>query len=259
MIGAMPETTFEREAIAEFLDQLRAQVGAEVEIVSHPEDDPKDPLTVDAAVRVDDELWAIDHMRLAYEPTVVPAGDEAARKLRLPLEELANQGGCSLAVGVFPPRHDTRTRLEIDSYYSNILAKAEVVVSSGEDWFDLDGFTSVRVLERGSRPDAEAVQIQTWLAESGSIEDQVAAALKAPLAEKLLGQLAVAKRAGYRVMLLIDQVPDPARRQPTLFLASWSTVKIVVDRIMAPYPGVVDSVWFRARDRSFKNLAAVTG
>jgi hypothetical protein len=82
MIGAMPSTMFERKAIADFLNQLRAQVGAKVEVASHPEDYPDDPLTVDAIARVDGELWAIDHMRLAYEPTVVPAGDEASRKLR---------------------------------------------------------------------------------------------------------------------------------------------------------------------------------
>jgi hypothetical protein len=87
-IGAMSSTVFERSAIAAFLSQLNLQVGADAELVSHPEDSPIDPLTVDAVARVDGELWAIEHMRLAYEPTVVPAGDEAERRLRGPLEQL---------------------------------------------------------------------------------------------------------------------------------------------------------------------------
>ena len=247
---------FEREAIAELLNQLRAQVGADAELISHPEDDPSDQLTVDAAARVDGEMWAIDHMRLAYEPTVVPAGAEAERKLRRPLEALADHHRCCLYIGLLPRRRRATTPQGIDDYYTNILRRAELAVANGDDWFDPDGYTSVQVLDRGARPDAQIVEIATWLADTSSVEDQVVAALEAPLVKKLGGQLAAAKRARCRVMLLVDQVQDPCLRQPTVFLASWSTVKIVVDRIMASTPGVVDCVWFRANDGSFTNLTA---
>ena len=151
-MGPMPSTLFERQAIAEFLNQLTAQTGALVENVSYPEDDPGDLLTVDAAARVDGTLWAIDHMRLAYEPTVVPAGDEATRKLWGPLEELAGRYGCCLYVGVLPSRRRARTRKEIDAYYRNIVNQAEAAINSGQDWFDSDGFTSVQVSSGISRP-----------------------------------------------------------------------------------------------------------
>lgn len=253
-IRAMSSTAFEREAIAAFLNEFSAQVGADAELISHPEDDLSDPLTVDVAARIDGEWWAIDHMRLAYEPTVVPAGDEAERRLRGPLERLADRHRCCLFIGVLPPRRRAATRPEIDGYYSNVVRQTEAAIASGRDWFDRDGFTSVQVLQRGERPDAHSVEIATWLADTASIEDQVVAALESPLVGKLGGQLATAKRAGYRVMLLIDQVQDPSRRHPTLFLTSSRTVKIVVDRIVASSPGVIDRVWFRAGDGSFMNL-----
>jgi len=252
----VPSTAFERESIAEFLNELADQTGAVVEEVWHPEDDPNDPLTVDAAVRINGRLWAIDHMRLAYEPTVVPAGDEASRKLQHPLEKLAEQHNCCLYVGVLPPRSRERTQSGRNAYYSNVIKLAHDAIICGEDWFDTDGVTSVQVIERAQWPNADTVTIATWLAETASIEAQVVAALEPPLTGKLLGQLANAKRTGYAVMLLIDQVQDPNRRQPTMFLASWATVKKVVDAIVALYPGIVDSVWFRAHDGSFKNLTA---
>lgn len=250
----MPSTEFEREAIAELLNELSAQVGATAELISYPEDHRGDPLTVDVAARIDGELWAIDHMRLAYEPTVVPAGDEAANRLRGPLEGLADRHRCCLCIGVLPPRHRSATRRDIDAYYSNIVWQAETAVTSGADWFHDDGFTSVQVRQRGERPDAQSVEIVTWLADTASIEYQVVAALESALVSKLGGQLRAAQQSGYRVRLLIDQVQDPGRRQPTAFLASCWTVKVVVDRIVACSPGVIDSVWLRAADGSFMKL-----
>lgn len=250
----MSSTVFEREAIAELLNELRAQVGADAELISHPEDDLSDPLTVDAVARIDREVWAIDHMRLTYEPTVVPAGDDAERSLRGRLEWLADRHRCCLSVGVLPPRRRAATPAEIDAYYSNIVSRAEAAIASGDDWFERDGFTSVQVLQRGERRDAQSVKIATWLADTASIEDQIVVALESSLVAKLAGQLAAAKCAGYRVMLLIDQVQDSTQRQPSLFLASWWAVKIVVDRIVASAPEVIDCVWFRAGDGLFMNL-----
>jgi hypothetical protein len=129
-------------------------------------------------------------------------------------------------------------------------------LAAGEDWFAPDGASSVQVLEPGERPNAEAVEIATWLGGDSSLEGQVIAAVDAPLNEKLRGQLAEAKRVGHAVMLLLDQVPDSARRQRAMFLASWATVKIVVDRIIALYPGVVDCVWLRESDGGSRNLTA---
>lgn len=251
--GGVSSTAFERDAISEFIDKLNAQRYAHVQLVSHPEDHPAEPLTVDAVALDDGELWAIDHMRLAYEPTVVPAGDEADRRLRRPLEKLAEEHGCCLYVGVLPPRR-VAGRIRIDAYYANVLSRAEQAVTGGEDWFDIDGFTSVQVVAHHDTPNARAVELATWFAGTGSVEEQVDAALKTPLLKKLDGQLAVAKAAGYRVMLLVDQVRDVSRRQPTVFLASWQTVKIVVDRIVALHRDVLDCVWFRAGDGSFTNL-----
>lgn len=249
----MPSTVFEREAITEFLDELRAKVGVDAELISYPEDDLSHPLTVDAAARIDGTLWAIEHMRLAYEPTVLPSSDDAERRLRGQLESLADRHRCCLFVGVLPPRRHAEARPEIDAYYSDIVKHAEEAISSGDDWFDGDGFTSVQVFEREG-PNPESVEIATWLADTASIEGQVVAALESSLVGKLGGQLVAAKRAGYAVMLLIDQVHDPARRQPSVFLASSLTVRVVVDRIVASAPGVVDCIWFRGGDGSLSEL-----
>lgn len=152
------------------------------------------------------------------------------------------------------PRRSEVNRAEIDDYYSEVLSRAEAALSSGEDWFDPDGCTTVQVGELGTRSDAQSVEIWTWLADSPNVEDHVSAALHPPLVGKLGGQLSAAHRAGYRVMLLIDQVQDLGRRQPMMFLSSWGTVKGVVDRIVSSSPGVIDSVWFRASDGSFRSL-----
>ena len=194
---------------------------------------------------IDGDLWAIDHMRLAYEPTLVAAKDDAERRLRGPLEQLARRYDCSLAISVLPPRHATASRSAIDAYYANIKQQAEDAIVTGDDWSDTDGFTSVHVTARTDDPNVGVVDIRTWLSSTASIEEQVAAAVGPPLVAKLGGQLVDAKRAGRRVMLLVDQVKDPTVRQPAQFLPSWPTVKLVVGRIVASSPGVIDCVWFR--------------
>lgn len=204
-IRVVSSTAFEREAIADFLSELSAQIGSDVELISHPEDDLSDPLTVDVAARIDGESWAIDHIRLAYEPTVVPAGDEAERRLRRPLEELAERHQCCLLIGVLPPRRRAATHTEIDAYYSKVVRQAEVAIVTGNDWFDLDGCTSVQVRERGERPDARGDEIATWLAATASVRSMSSPRWRVPWSAKLGGQLAAAKREGYRVCLLIDR------------------------------------------------------
>jgi hypothetical protein len=243
----MPSTTFERDAITGFLNQLTAETGAEVGPVSHPEDDPRNPLTVDALVEVDGESWAIDHMRLVYERTVIPSADDAHRRLRESLREVARRHGRSLNVAVLPPRrHCAMTGEQINAYYARIVAKAEESAASGQNWFDLDATTSVQVRDRQDAPNPPSVEIATWMAEDASIEAQVVAALQEPVREKVRGQLAAAKAAGSRVLLLIDQMQDPTRRQPALFLASPATVTHVVLGILGGTPDIVDSVWFRS-------------
>jgi hypothetical protein len=157
-------------------------------------------------------------------------------------------------------------------YYDKVLKLTEVALRTGIDQFDPDGFTTVRVSTPQSPDGRELVELQCFLAGTtavearsptapappfASIEDQVSAGLEAPLRSKLSGQLKRAKNAGYHVMLLIDQVEDPASRQTSQFLASPATVGVVVTRVLSSFPNVVDSVWFRNRDGAFTNLVPV--
>jgi hypothetical protein len=73
------------------------------EMVGHPEDDPTCPLNVDALVDIDGVVWAVDHMRLVYEPDLVPAVDEVGEVLRAALERVAVEYDRYLVVVYVPP------------------------------------------------------------------------------------------------------------------------------------------------------------
>jgi len=194
-------------------------------------------------------------VRLTFEPTVVPAHEEAERRLKGQLEELASEHDRRIVVGVMPPRRRFISKRGTREYYARLVGMVEEALTTGADWLDEgDGITSVQVLGSGVFPAGERVSLVLSYGDNPLVGAQVAAGLEDVLRSKLTGQLAVAKRSGYSVMLLIDQVQDPASRQPSMFLASVETVTVVVQSILREHPGVVNAVWFRDRTGGFTNM-----
>jgi hypothetical protein len=107
----MPSQDFERAAISAFCKALAEQTGERVQVVEHPEDTPNQPVTVDAVVDHEGEFWAVDHVRLVYEPAVIPANAEAERVLIPTLRDLASRHNKVLYVSVMPPRRATSLAL----------------------------------------------------------------------------------------------------------------------------------------------------
>jgi hypothetical protein len=257
---------FDRVALGEFCDGLRER-GVAATLLSHPEDDPASPLTVDALVRIDGEVcevWAVDHMRLVYEPDLLPAMDDVAESLRTELASLALECDLYLVVSYLPPgRHEKREsgragrrarEREREIFVEQMVAAARQAVTTGNDLFLPDGYTTVQ-LSRTALPGGERVRLMPWTASDSSLEAQVRAGLAEPLRGKLSGQLARPKAAGYPVMLLIDQAQDRDSSHPSHFLASAGTVRPLVEEILAEAPGIVDQVWLRDRSKRLHRLA----
>ena len=90
---------WERKALEGLVEHLRNQNHV-ARITSWPENDPADPLSVDARIVIDGQEWAADHQRIVYD-SQHPAAEKAARNyLRPRLEELASRH----RVGFYPPR-----------------------------------------------------------------------------------------------------------------------------------------------------------
>ena len=221
---------FDRRAIREFCESLSAQTGVTATVLCHPEDDSSSPLTVDALLDISGEVWAVDHVRLVYDCALIPAVDDIADRLRSALQQLATEHDRYLIVNYLPPglsstasekgRAGKRAReAERAAFVDKIVGLAMQAVTTGDDRFLHDGLNTVRfALSRPS--DGERVHLMAWGSGGTFLDAQVAAGLADALRAKVADQLANAKEAGYRVMLLIDQVQDPASRQPSFFLAT---------------------------------------
>ena len=254
---------FDRVAVQEFCDALAEQQGVVAAVISHPEDDPASPLTVDALVSVDGAVWAADHMRLVYERDLIPAVDDVAERLRAELEKLAVEYDRYFVVTYVPPglakereggRAGRRARtVERDAFVDRVVALGRQAVTTGNDRFLHDGYTTVRFALR-PMPDGQRVQLMAWGSNGPWLEAQVHAGLAEPLRGKVSGQLARAKAAGYPVMLIIDQVQDPDSDQPSQFLATAGTVRPLVEAVLQETPGIVDTVWFRDRNKRLHKL-----
>jgi hypothetical protein len=237
----------EQVAILGLCAALRLR-GTPATILKVPEDDPSDPLTVDALLRLDGQEWAVEHARVAYQSRLVPASDSVRRALQGPLEELTKGRGRGLWVSVLPPPPPIGSP-EGRAYCERVRSVAEAALDSGEAAFDDDGFTTVQLI------DDPTVAICTFLAADPRKGSQVEEGIAGAVRKKLSGQLLRAKQAGYKVLLLLDQVQPASSRQPSRFLASPQTVAAVVRPLLDAQQGVVDEVWLRDPHANFHMLA----
>ena len=108
MSPVQSQRDFERTAISGLASHLRS-LGHNVEELGHPEDDPSNPLNVDAEWRSDDEPWAVEHSRIVYDHQAIPAEKAAERYLRPKLEAIARKYGVWLQLGFHAPDGRTAT------------------------------------------------------------------------------------------------------------------------------------------------------
>jgi hypothetical protein len=187
------------------------------------------------------EVWAIDHVRLVYDAGLVPALDDIADDLRTVLERLATEHDRHLIVSYVVPVLSETERLkarerrrvrnaERQAVIDRVMALATQAVTTGRDRFLHDGYTTVRFAV-STPTDGERVHLYAVTSAGPWLDAQVDEGLANALGSKVNEQLANAKQAGYRVMLLIDQIQDPMSSQPSQFLATTETVRTLVDRV----------------------------
>lgn len=106
---------FERRALAGLCAHLSLS-GLPSRVVSHPEDDPDDPLTVDARLDVAGIAFAADHSRVQYDNRRIPA-ERAAEGYLLPrLDAISRQEGCALHLQMCAPRWARGAPRPVDQY-----------------------------------------------------------------------------------------------------------------------------------------------
>ena len=237
---------WERKALEGLVEHLRDQNHV-ARITSWPEDEPADPLSVDARIVIDGQEWAADHQRIVYDPKH-PAAEKAARNyLRPRLEELAYRHKVGFNVGFYPPRWGKGDPLPTQAW-DRIVAVASEAGASGRRFEEL-GLLSVWPM-----PPSWGVQFLVWAAEDASLGSQYEKALRAPLNEKLSGQLRRAKDLGFPVLLLLDQLPEPDSEAWSMWAPEHGTLALVLSKLLNSALGVVDAVWLREATENFRQL-----
>jgi hypothetical protein len=119
---------FERAALAGLCTHLSSG-GLPSRIVSHPEDDPDDLLTVDARLDVAGIAFAADHSRVQYDNRRIPAERSAERYLIPRLDAISRQAGCPLHVQMCAPRW-TRDEPRPLARYEEVIKLASTAASN---------------------------------------------------------------------------------------------------------------------------------
>jgi hypothetical protein len=241
----------EDEAFEDLLHFLRLQ-GAEAEIVSRPDRDRSDPLTVDAILRWDGALMAVDHCLLSRPADLVPAADRGKAELTRLLQPIAVESGRLLLVS-FQPQVGVQGARWGEHYYRCFVELARMAVAADQQAELSDGISAVRAVlpPQGGEPGVGFLYVDD-ITGTGLISAQVDAGIREALLSKLNKQLRKAKTQGYWTGLLVDQQPRPGRHS-SIWPARPETVAAVVRDLIAEHerdnPHVLDVVWFRATRR----------
>ena len=234
------ELEHSRLAIEALADMLHAVV------LGHPEDDPSkwDTLTVDAVLDIGGVQWAVEHLRVTWEPSVTPARSDVERHLRPRLEALARAHHVGLYVGLYPTRGDERS-----GQYDEIVAIAERVCRSRQDHYGADGFTIVVVIS-----DVGEVKLADFQSDDPFIGSQIARQLVPAIRGKVQGQLLRASALGYSVGLLLDQTQPIGVAHRSIPYGSRETVQRVVTSALEPRSWGPDRIWLRDHSGAFHTL-----
>ncbi len=232
----------EEGALQALVGELRAR-GRDAKLVARPDVDGHPELTTDAIIDIDGREWAVDHCLVSRPEELPPAMAQAEAMLRSRLQVVAEQYQCGLHVSYLPQAQDGRSRRDIERYYEDVIQTATLAARTGEIQGGSDAFIMVQVFP--ADPAAALLAPFTDTTGSAFLGTQVEAGLSRALTKKLTQQLKRAKDAGWPVALLLDQVPRPESRNPTVQVASAYTIAQVTQRLLNKYPGVVDQVWLR--------------
>lgn len=243
--GVVTRRDWERHAIRGLLDVL--SVGETVRLLGHPEDDPTSPLTVDALVDRDGQVWAIEHMRLALDDRLPPAVAEVDQQLKDFVGELSASLNVRIGVAVQPPAGNTKARRR---YFANLRSIIEVAAANHEDVVLEDG-TQVLV-----DPGGAGSRVSTWMQDTADLTQLVRRTSGPVLARKLEEQLSPASAEVDRIALLLDQQHPPDTRQWPNWLAQRpGTILDGLGDSLATYPGLIDEIWLRDTSETYKRLA----
>ncbi|MGW1167846.1 hypothetical protein [Streptomyces sp. NPDC002550] len=237
------KSDYEDVALQALCVELRAR-GHDATIITRPDADPQHPLTVDALFAIDGEEWAIDHCLLSRPPLLTPALNAAETALKDKLGALAREHGCLISVSYLPQTGERGTKWGED-YYNKLIEMAKEAIQTGAFVTGADGCATAAAVPTET-PDVSLVAF-TSMTTNPSIGSQIELGLRAPLLKKLDGQFRVAKDAGYRTALLLDQQPRPGSH--TVWLGGPTTIAAVANGIMRNHresnPKVLDQVWLR--------------
>lgn len=233
--------TWERQAIAD----LCGIVGAKV--IGFPEDEPANDLTVDALVLREDRRWAVEHTRLTLHSALRPASEEAQRELKPYLEVLSASVGIGIVVTVQPPTGVSSARRR--RHYEALRRRVDEAVHAMEDEV-LDDGTQI-LLTRGT----SRAEVNTWMQHTADLRQYVADQRAPLIRRKLERQLAPAKAAGLKTLLLCDQQAPPSSQQWSFWLArSPSTVLGGLLPVLREFHKTLDELWLRDMEGGYHPL-----
>lgn len=243
--GTRSSRFVEIAAIGQLVGHLRAH-GIDVIEVGHPEDDPTSAVNVDSELLIEGERWAAEHTRIVYDHLAVAAEEAAEGYLRPKLERLAGDFGVALSVAFYAPRWSGKQLPT--KYWDGVFELAERAARTVSFVGDERGNS---VFAATGNP---CVSFVFFASENSAVGDQYKNALTSPLSAKLSGQLRVAKENGFKVLLLLDQVPAPENDPGTMWTPDEGTLDMFMSSLLAEYPGVVDEVWLREASGNLRQL-----
>lgn len=242
-----PDRSYEREAI----EGLRAHLhsaGHDAKITGWPEEESRNALTVDAELLIDGTAWALEHARVTPHSALPAARQHCCKKLCCKLQPLAEKAGVTLMLSLYPPFGKALA----NDYYEQVKTLAEEAL--GEAPHEArDGQTFV-----SAEPGDPGVLISFWSTDDDPLVRNQVSQVLVPLLDKKLAtpgkRLLRAKECGIPTMLLLDQQPDPAAEQDSMWLPLPETIGLVLADWCAAHPGRVDAAWLRSEGGTFHML-----
>jgi hypothetical protein len=250
--GTEGKQVHEDEALAVLVNAI-AVAGHVAALTLRPEQVPAHPLDVDAMLCVDGTEWAVDHCLLSRDDQLPGAFRKLEGRLGPRVAAVASAHGVALTVS-YRALATSTGKQETEAYYQRVLDLVRTAATTGRSDAG-DGFTSATVVAGAP---AGQVYWSRFLTMTGNpaIGEQIREGISRALTKKLTKQLRKAKDQGYRVLLLLDQLPRPGvEGSYTNFLAADQTIMTAIRPELDTYPGVVDQIWLRAGDGSARLLA----
>ena len=216
-------------------------------VTSWPEEDRIDRrLTVDAVISVDGVSWAADHERVINDRDLPAAYAKAVGYLTPRLNMISGEHQVGLAIKFDPPRWVRGSKLP-KAAWEEIITVAQDVAANRQPHENLG-------LSVWPMPASAGVRLSPLVYPVGALGAEYERALREALGKKLRGQLQRAKNLGFPVLLLLDQMPDPACNAWTMFAPEEGMLASAVSKLLSQAPGVVDAVWLRESTDHYRQL-----